>query len=63
MPIITVEWMVGKTKEQKAQLAKAMTEAMSEVIGSPPEATQVLINDHPMENWSIGGTLFSDRED
>ena len=63
MPIVTVEWMTGKSKEQKAKLAKAITEAMSETIGAPPEATQVLINDHPWENWSIGGVLFSDRED
>ena len=63
MPIVTVEWLTGKTKEQKVKLAKAITEAMSEVIGADPEATQVVINDHPWENWSIGGVPLSDRLD
>jgi 4-oxalocrotonate tautomerase len=54
--------MTGKSKDQKTKLAEAITEAMSEVIDSPPEATQVLFNELPLESWAIGGVLYSDRE-
>ena len=62
MPIVTVNWMTGKSKDQKVKLAEAITEAMSEVIDSPPEATQVLFNELPWDSWAIGGVLYSDRE-
>ena len=62
MPIVTVNWMTGKSKDQKVKLAEAITEAMSEVIDSPPEATQVLFNEFPWESWAIGGVLYSDKE-
>ncbi|MDP6065617.1 MAG: 4-oxalocrotonate tautomerase family protein [SAR202 cluster bacterium] len=60
--MVTVNWMTGKSKDQKTKLAEAITEAMSEVIDSPPEATQVLFNELPLESWAIGGVLYSDRE-
>ena len=63
MPIVTVTWMTGKSKEQKTRMAKAITEAMSEVIGAPVEATQVLFNELPEESWAIGDVLFSDRDE
>ena len=62
MPIVTVNWMTGKSKDQKTKLAEAITEAMSEVIDSPPEATQVLFNELPWESWATGGVLYSYRE-
>ena len=62
MPIVTVNWMTGKSKGQKTKLAEAITEAMSEVIDAPPEATQVLFNELPWESWAIGGVLYSDKE-
>jgi len=30
-------------------------------IGVPPEATWVLINDHPAGNWAQGGKLLSEK--
>jgi 4-oxalocrotonate tautomerase len=60
MPIIRVEMWEGRTKEQKAELAKAITEAMVKIAKTTPEHTTVVFEDVPKENWAIGGVLASD---
>ncbi len=42
MPIIEVKLWAGRTREQKAELARRFTEAMVEVVGCPPKA----VTDH-----------------
>lgn len=60
MPIIRVEMWEGRTKKQKAELAKAITEAMVKIAKTTPEHTTVVFEDVPKENWAIGGVLASD---
>ncbi len=60
MPIVTITWWQGRTKEQKAKLAKKITEAMTEVVGAPPEVVHVVFEDVSKENWAIGGKLSSE---
>lgn len=60
MPIVRVEMWPGRTHEQKAEIAKLITEAMTTVAGIPTEATTVVFQDVPKENWAIGGILASD---
>lgn len=59
MPIVRVEMWPGRTTEQKAQLAKAITDAMTEIAGAPPEATTVVFTDILKENWAQAGILAS----
>ena len=61
MPIIRVSMWKGRTHEQKAELAKALTEAMVRVAKINPEATTILFEEIDKENWASGGTLVSDR--
>jgi len=60
MPLVRVAMWTGRTHEQKAELAKVITEAISTIIQAPPEATTVLFEDIEKINWAIGGALSSD---
>ena len=60
MPIVRVEMWPGRTHEQKAELAKAITDAMVRIVKTSPEATIVIFDEVEREDWSQGGTLASD---
>lgn len=60
MPIVRVEMWTGRTKEQKAALAKAITDAMVDIGKTTPEATIIVFEDIPKENWAQSGILASE---
>ena len=60
MPIVRVEMWPGRTHEQKSKLAKAITEAMSDIAGAPPEATIIVFEAVSKDHWADSGTLASD---
>ncbi|MFH1141145.1 MAG: 2-hydroxymuconate tautomerase [Chloroflexota bacterium] len=60
MPIIRVEMWTGRTHEQKAALAKAITDAVVTIARTTPEATIVVFEEVSKENWAMAGKLSSD---
>lgn len=60
MPILRVSLWSGRTREQKAELAKALTEVMVQVAKVPPEAVTIQFEDLPKENWAAGGKLHTE---
>ena len=60
MPIVTVQMWSGRTEEQKAELAKAITDAVVKVAKTTPEATIVIFQDVERENWVQGGVPASE---
>ncbi len=60
MPIVRVEMWPGRTKAQKAELARLITEAVVTVANTTPEATIVIFEDVSRENWAIGGVIASE---
>jgi 4-oxalocrotonate tautomerase len=60
MPILRVSLWAGRTKEQKAELAKALTDAMVKVAKVPPEAVTIMFEELPKENWASRGVLHSE---
>jgi 4-oxalocrotonate tautomerase len=50
----------GRTHAQKKQLAKAITDAMVDIAKTTPEATIVIFDDVPKENWAQAGVLSSE---
>jgi 4-oxalocrotonate tautomerase len=62
MPIVRVEMWTGRTVAQKRELARVITEAMVNIAHTTPEATIVIFEDIPRENWAQSGTLASDSE-
>lgn len=60
MPLITVQMYEGRSVEQKRELVAALTEAVVRIAKTTPEATQVIIQDVPRQNWAQAGKLASD---
>jgi 4-oxalocrotonate tautomerase family enzyme len=50
----------GRTKDQKAQLAKEITDIVVRVAGTKPESVNIIINDYPADNLAHAGKLLSD---
>ncbi|MFC1944142.1 4-oxalocrotonate tautomerase family protein [Chloroflexota bacterium] len=61
MPIIRIEMWPGRTKAQKAELARVINEAMVTIAHTTPQATIIIFEDVARENWAIGGVLASEQ--
>jgi len=61
MPVITVDGPI-LTKEQKAELVKAITKVASEIIQRPEKSIIVLIEERERDNVGVGGVLLSDKD-
>jgi 4-oxalocrotonate tautomerase len=55
MPIISVSMYPGRSKEQKADFAKAITNAAVQILGTKPEHVIVIYNENSKENWFLSG--------
>lgn len=55
MPVVTVTMVGGVSEAKKEELMDRITLAMKEVLGKNPEATHVIIEEVPAENWGIRG--------
>ena len=60
MPIVKVEMWPGRTQEQKAELARAITEAVVNIARTTPDETIVIFQDVARENWAKGGVMASE---
>lgn len=60
MPILSVEWLEGRTVEQKRELAKRFTDALTQVTGCSADAVTVIFTDHPRTDIAKAGRLMSD---
>ena len=60
MPVIEVKLWSGRTYAQKRELAKALTDAMVKIANTTPEATIVIFDEVPKENWAQSGVLASE---
>jgi 4-oxalocrotonate tautomerase len=60
MPFVNVQIVAGKTVEQKAALAKAITNAFVEIVQSKPEAVSVIFTDIQKTDLAKAGKLVSE---
>ena len=58
MPVVTVEWLEGRTAQQKAQLADALTNAFVEVAKVSKEQVWIVFRDVKRSDWAMAGTLL-----
>ena len=61
MPLIHVELVEGRTKEQKKQLGEAITKATVDIVKVPAEAVKVIFVDMKRDEFMGGGILRSER--
>lgn len=61
MPIVQIDWLEGRTLEQKKEMVKKVTEAICETGKCPPEAVTIIIRDTSFDNLAKAGKLRSDK--
>lgn len=61
MPTIRVELFEGRTLEQKAALARELTQACVRVLGGSGDGVDVLFHDIARHDWATGGVLWSEK--
>jgi 4-oxalocrotonate tautomerase len=57
MPVVTIEWYEGRSADQKREIAKKLTEVLSEAGGTPAEQVWIKFVDLPKSDWAIGGQM------
>ena len=62
MPILQVEILKGRTVEQKRNMVKKVTEAVTETLDCPKEAVRIIIREMELENFASAGVLRADNE-
>ena len=58
MPVITVEWLEGRTGQQKAALARAITQAFIDAVQVKPEQVWIVFRDVKRSDWAMAGQLL-----
>jgi 4-oxalocrotonate tautomerase family enzyme len=53
MPNVTIEWVEGRDKKMKAEVARKIVEVLDQVAGVPPSSTNVLFHDYGADDWFI----------
>ena len=59
MPVVQIALYEGRTPDQKAALATAVTKAISETAGIPDSATTIIFQDVAKHDWVTGGVQAS----
>jgi len=61
MPMITVDWLEGRTQQQKAQLTEAVTRAFVDIAKVPTEQVWIVFRDVKRSDWAMGGKLVAEK--
>ena len=61
VPYVTIVLREGRSVEQKREMVKAVTEAISRTTGAKPEMVHIIVHDLPGHNLARDGILLSDR--
>jgi 4-oxalocrotonate tautomerase len=61
VPVITVRLWEGRTRAQKAELARRFTETMVEVAGCERDTVRVIFEDCAKSDWAVGGLLADEH--
>jgi len=62
MPILQVELLKGKTMEQKREMVKKVTDAVTESLKCPKEVVSIIIREMEWENFAKAGILKADTK-
>ena len=58
MPVITIEWLEGRTAQQKARLSEALTKSFGEIASVPAEQVWIVFRDVKRSDWAMNGKLL-----
>lgn len=60
MPVVKIEMLEGRTKQQKVKLVQAVTQALVDIANAKPESVTIVFAEYAKEDWAQGGKLLSD---
>jgi len=61
MPIVQIDFLEGRTLDQKRLLVEKVTQAIIESTGAPAENISIIIREMSKENYAKAGKLASDK--
>jgi 4-oxalocrotonate tautomerase len=61
MPIVQIDFVEGRTVEQKREMAKKVTEAITETLKCPADAVTIVMREATKQNIAKAGILMSDK--
>ena len=59
MPVLSVDWLEGRTPQQKARLAEALTNAFVKIVHVPKDQVWIVFRDVKRSDWAMNGRLLS----
>jgi 4-oxalocrotonate tautomerase len=60
MPTIQIQMFEGRSKEQRQELARAITETTCRVLDLQPGSVDIVITEVKRENWITAGKAWSE---
>ncbi|HER24322.1 MAG TPA: 4-oxalocrotonate tautomerase [Candidatus Atribacteria bacterium] len=60
MPILQVELLKGRTVQQKREMVRKVTDAITETLNCPKEAVRIIIREMEFEDFAHAGILKVD---
>ncbi|WP_426984130.1 4-oxalocrotonate tautomerase [Brevibacillus borstelensis] len=61
MPIVQIQVLEGRDKQQIARLIASVTEAVVESLEVKPEQVRVLVSEVPPTHWGVGGVTKEEQ--
>lgn len=61
MPILEMHILEGRSVEKKRKAVAAITAAIVESLEVRPEQVRILITEHPVEHFAVGGVTAGQR--
>ena len=58
MPVLTVEWLEGRTAQQKVQLTEVLTKAFVDIAKVQKEQVWIVFRDVKRSDWAMDGKLL-----
>ena len=58
MPVVTVEWLEGRSQEQKVQLVDAMTRAFTDIAKVSKDHVWIVFRDVKRSDWAMAGQMM-----
>lgn len=57
MPVLRVEMLAGRSRDQKKEMAEVFTREMARIAKCAPEHVQIVFCDVAKADWAVGGVL------
>ena len=62
MPVVTVDWLEGRTVQQKARVADAVTRAFVDIAKVSKDQVWIVFRDVKRSDWAMAGRLLEGKK-